>query len=368
MGLERKDLTLCERSLRTILLYGGFLCLGMCFSVVGPTLQDLAFKLNTNTSNMATIYTARSGGLIIGCLIGGLLLERFHRVRVLAVSYFCSGVFTGLLPWCASLELLIGVMLLNGINMGMVDTASTVWCLDLWRVKPGPFVHALHFSFSVGTFIAPLIAEPFLIPTQITNTRAANFNETKSRNLKELLMQEYEANYYEEISYGVIGLFMAAIGIVTFAVSLVNSADPKRVPEQHHSNPKLQPWPTRLLVAAIILLVLLHFLIYGGIEIAYGQLIATYAVVLQEGQRLSKSAASFLTSGFWGAFMLGRGASIFLSHFVKNFTLIIVDHVIIVAACFSLMLFAAQSLLVLWLGTIMFGLEKPSDRSDWPNS
>lgn len=56
--------------------------------------------------------------------LGGLLLERFHRVRVLAVSYFCSGVFTGLLPWCASLELLIGVMLLNGINMGMVDTGK----------------------------------------------------------------------------------------------------------------------------------------------------------------------------------------------------------------------------------------------------
>ncbi|OQR75149.1 hypothetical protein BIW11_03304 [Tropilaelaps mercedesae] len=42
----------------------------MCFSIIGPTLQDLSFKLQRNTADMTTIYTARSGGLIIGCLIG----------------------------------------------------------------------------------------------------------------------------------------------------------------------------------------------------------------------------------------------------------------------------------------------------------
>ncbi|OQR75150.1 hypothetical protein BIW11_08618 [Tropilaelaps mercedesae] len=294
--------------------------------------------------------------------LGSIMLEKFHRIRVIAVSYILCGVLTGLLPWCTSLDLLIGVMLVNGISMGMVDTASTVWCLDLWCTKPDPYVHALHFSFSVGTFIAPLIAEPFLIPTEIINIVRRGFNETMynystlTSATVELLMEQYEGKYYEEIAYGIIGVFMTVIGTGTLIVSLVNPSDPKRVANEHHSNYTLKSWRTLLLIAAIVLLVLLHFLIYGGVEIAYGQLIATYAVIIPKSQRLSKSAASFLTSAFWGGFMMGRGASVFISHFVENFTLIIVDHAIIVTSCFSLMFLSAKSIMVLWIATTTFGL------------
>lgn len=38
-------------------------------------------------------------------------------------------------------------------------------CLDLWGRNSGPFMQALHFSFGLGAFIAPLLAAPFLEPT-----------------------------------------------------------------------------------------------------------------------------------------------------------------------------------------------------------
>lgn len=246
-------------------------------------------------------------------------------------------------------------------SLSLFSPGSTVWCLDLWLTNPGPYVHALHFFFGIGTFIAPLIAERFLIPSEITDDyyrNRSNYSAADNATLApaafEFEMIRYDG-YYEEISYGIIGLFMTSIGIATILVSAVNPTDSKRLAEDHHSNAQPQTLSRRVLVAVIVLLVLLHFLIYGGIEIAYGQLVATYAVVLPEAERFTKSAASFLTSAFWGAFMAGRGASIFINHFVDNFTLIIVDHVIIVLSCASLLFYAEKSVLVLWIATFTFG-------------
>lgn len=59
-------------------------------------------------------------------VLGGVLLERFHRVRLVGLFYVCSGVFTAALPWCTSLGTLIAVMLANGISMGMVDTGESM--------------------------------------------------------------------------------------------------------------------------------------------------------------------------------------------------------------------------------------------------
>ena len=45
---------------------------------------------------------------------------------------------------------------------GGSDTAITAWIIELWDEKSGPFMNALHFAFGTGSFLAPLIARPFL--------------------------------------------------------------------------------------------------------------------------------------------------------------------------------------------------------------
>ena len=41
-------------------------------------------------------------------------------------------------------------------------SGGNVLCLNIWGMNSGPYMQALHFSFGVGAFVAPLIAEPFL--------------------------------------------------------------------------------------------------------------------------------------------------------------------------------------------------------------
>lgn len=48
---------------------------GMCISVLGPTLEDLAINVNKNISNISYIFVGRSAGYIGGSLIGGILFD-----------------------------------------------------------------------------------------------------------------------------------------------------------------------------------------------------------------------------------------------------------------------------------------------------
>ena len=38
-------------------------------------------------------------------------------------------------------------------------------CVNTWGKNSGPYMQALHFSFGLGAFVAPFVAEPFLTPT-----------------------------------------------------------------------------------------------------------------------------------------------------------------------------------------------------------
>ncbi|XP_021924105.1 uncharacterized protein LOC110831913 isoform X2 [Zootermopsis nevadensis] len=59
-------------------------------------------------------------------------------------------------------------MVFLGMTMGFLDTGGNVLCLDLWGRNSGPFMQALHFSFGLGAFVAPLLAAPFLQPSTTT--------------------------------------------------------------------------------------------------------------------------------------------------------------------------------------------------------
>jgi fucose permease len=54
------------------------------------------------------------------------------------------------------------------VLIALYFSGGNVLCLDLWGRNSGPFMQALHFSFGLGAFVAPLLAAPFLEPATIT--------------------------------------------------------------------------------------------------------------------------------------------------------------------------------------------------------
>ena len=69
-----------------------------------------------------------------------------------------------MIPFSPSLPLFFGLCGINGFVIGSLDTGGNVLCLDTWQgvEDSGPYMHSIHFSFGLGAFLAPLIAEKFL--------------------------------------------------------------------------------------------------------------------------------------------------------------------------------------------------------------
>ena len=57
-------------------------------------------------------------------------------------------------------------------------SGANVMCVQIWGEDNGPWMQALHFSFGLGAFVAPLLAEPFLSKKNPINTTLLMVNDT----------------------------------------------------------------------------------------------------------------------------------------------------------------------------------------------
>ncbi|GLG93714.1 Uncharacterized protein GBIM_01055 [Gryllus bimaculatus] len=165
----------CVLFAKTLGLCGAFFGLGLCIAIPGPTYLSPSMELE---SSLSPIYVVRTSGYVIGSIMGGVLFDRFNRLFLLFLSLLLTAVFITVTPWCQSFLILESCMIILGITMGFLDTGGNVLCLDLWGRNSGPFMQALHFSFGLGAFVAPLLAAPFLESTLVNSTLSTEFAHT----------------------------------------------------------------------------------------------------------------------------------------------------------------------------------------------
>lgn len=73
------------------------------------------------------------------------------------------GLVNAVFPHCGSVWLLMVVSSCIGFCMGGCHTGLNVLVLEIWHgLNAAPYMHSLHFFFSVGAFVAPVLSRPFL--------------------------------------------------------------------------------------------------------------------------------------------------------------------------------------------------------------
>lgn len=78
------------RSLKTVCLLFGWLCLGLCAGVVGPTLLDLRQQTQEQTDRISYALSARSAGVVVGSLIGESLVLELTQELIYDFQSPCS--------------------------------------------------------------------------------------------------------------------------------------------------------------------------------------------------------------------------------------------------------------------------------------
>lgn len=364
LARRKKLLTACE--------FCAFFCLGLLLAILGPTLLDLGHQTGSTVGQMGYVFTARSIGYLIGSIFGGNVVERFPNVSwTLAVCMITCGIACLVTPMMTHVMQLGICVFILGLFMGAIDTCGNVLLIKVWGGDVGPFMQALHFSFGLGAFIAPLLASEFLgssLPTSISNCTGYNLTfTTEAPPLTELpvnnsingtgLVPEDFEDTNVRYAYWICTALLVPIGVwyIQLAYSAPSGGECTSHEDEGDHTAYRRTGPFRRIV---LILTFLLYIVYCGIEVAFGAWIFTYGVKYCPLQ-MDEEKAAYLTSMYWGSFAAGRLVAIPLSIKVPPGTMLLIDLFGAIAAS-AVMMIQSHSEHALWVSTAVFGFSLSS--------
>lgn len=296
---------------QTFAYYAAFIALGLTTASLGPTLLGLAEQTGSALSEISFLFTARSFGYLVGSFIGGRLLDRLPGHVSIATALLVIAVALAAIPLAPLLWILLALVLVIGFTEAVVDVGGNTLIVWVHRDRVGPYMNGLHLFFAVGAFLSPLlIAQAILM--------AGNFGW---------------------------GYWLLALLLVPIALRFIRLPNPQPIVSHQE---RASARPNYLLVA----LIAAFLTVVAGAEISYAGWVATYAV---KSGMADAATAALLTSAFWGAFTVGRIASIPIAARVRPRIIILAD-LILALGGIGIVIAFPLSVFALWGGTMIFGL------------
>uniref|UniRef100_A0A8C8U0Y2 Major facilitator superfamily domain containing 4B4 n=1 Tax=Peromyscus maniculatus bairdii TaxID=230844 RepID=A0A8C8U0Y2_PERMB len=322
---------------------------GLSVAILGPTFPDLARNVNRNISSLSFIFVGRASGYLCGSMIGGVLFGCINHFLLLGVSLSATTVGLYLTPLCRTAVLLVVMMSVFGISMGILDTGGNVLILALWGDKGAPHMQALHFSFALGAFLAPLLAKlawGMTAPAQ--NHTESGFvslmlNRSSGATSDSLFAVPEDVNLLW--TYASIGTYVLVVSVFLFGLFC------KKHSKQEKSTASAQEARRAKYHWALLCLLFLFFFFYVGAEVTYGSYVFSFATT---HVGMEESEAAGLNSVFWGTFAACRGLAIFFATLLQPGTMIVLCSVGSLVSSFFLVLFD-KSPLCLWIATSVYG-------------
>ena len=299
----------------TIAYYLSFILLGASTAASGPSLPKLAEHTSSGLDRISLIFVFGSLGYVIGSYFGGRAYDRVPGHRLMAIALLAIALASVLIPLAPVLWMLLVAMFLSGLAGGIVDVGCNTLLLWTHGKSAGPFMNGLHFFFGVGSVIAPLL-------------------------FARVLMQTGDIHWL---------FWSVAIACLPTAVWCWFLSEPSTHAQAQERNNA--PFP----VLPVLLMVIM-FVLYVGLELGFANWIYTYALTLGLGNAVE---SAYLTSGFWGSFTLGRLLGIWVSTRARSQTILFADLIGCAISTIIIMLWKNSSL-ALWIGSIGLGLSMAS--------
>lgn len=298
----------------TTAYYLSFIILGLTTAASGPSLLKLSEHTSSTLDLISLIFVFSSLGYTIGSFLGGRAYDRFSSHRLMSITLVVMAFTYFLIPISQSLVLLLFSMFLNGFAAGILDVGCNTLLLWTHGEKAGPFLNGLHFFFGVGSLIAPLMFAQSLAATGDI--------------------------YWMYWVFAIVTLPMAAW--------LWFLQEPRHGMTEEAKN---APFPALPVLVMVIL-----FFLYVGLELGFGNWIYTYALTLNLETEIT---AARLTSAFWGSFTFGRLVGVWVSTRMRSKPILFMD-IIGCAISIAVIMIWRNSSPALWVGTMGLGISMAS--------
>ncbi|XP_036025250.1 sodium-dependent glucose transporter 1C-like isoform X1 [Onychomys torridus] len=210
-------------------------------------------------------------------------------------------------------------------------------------------MQALHFSFALGAFLAPLLAKLAWGTTASTQNHTETdfvplmLNRSSGATSDSLFAAPEDKNLLW--AYASIGTYILVVSVFLFGLFCKKqSKQEKAIATAQEARRAKYHW-------ALLCLLFLFFFFYVGAEVTYGSYVFSFATT-HVGMKESEAAG--LNSIFWGTFAACRGLAIFFATFLQPGTMIVLCNIGSLVSTFFLVLFD-KSPLCLWIATSVYG-------------
>ena len=122
--------------------------------VVKTLLGDVGDDLNYVSAYINALYLV---GWAVGGLVWGMISDSIGRAKALTLCIGCYGLFTSLIHFASSWELVVALRLLSGFGVGGVLVISATFLSEIWPQRSRSIIiGVVSIGFPIGVFSAGL--------------------------------------------------------------------------------------------------------------------------------------------------------------------------------------------------------------------
>lgn len=289
------------------------IALGLGFAVLGPLLPSLAAHMDVNLGQISFLFTANSFGYLIGSSVGGKLYDKVKGHLLMCLALGIMFLMCLVIPIVPNYSMLLLMIFLFGIGQGLLDVGANTNLLWVFQSRVSPYMNGLHFFFGIGALLSPIIVHNVM------------------RLAKGSLTWPFWTLAFLYLP-SLIGLFL-----------LKSPENPERDHTLNKST-ATSGW--------LIVLMMLLFFVYVGVEGGYGGMIYTYVT---EVKVASETSAAYVNSIYWGALTIGRLITIGLAKKLSPGKILLGNFILSFISMCLILINPIDPILV-WAGTIGLGL------------
>ncbi len=265
----------------TAAYYSSFIVLGLATAAEGPSLPTLAKHTSGSLDEISLIFVLGAFGYLLGSFLGGYAYDKFPGHRLMAFALIVMAIAAVAFPLASTLWLLLLAAFAIGIGKGTLDVGCNTLLQWVHGAKVGPFMNGLHFCFGLGSFLSPILLAQIISITH-------------------------------EIYWVFWTIALLTIPLAIWFWFLPEPPAHLRTKNQNHSPIPFVP----------VLLIVLAFFLYVGLETGFSNWIYTYAITLNLATVVT---AAYLTSAFWGSFTAGRLLGVWIATRFRSRTILFMD-------------------------------------------
>ncbi|XP_052834083.1 major facilitator superfamily domain-containing protein 4A, partial [Octopus bimaculoides] len=381
------------------MVFGSF---GMGVACLGPTLLDLGCQTATDLREMSWVFFVQLLMTSIGTIVAGYLANKCAVAFLLFLAMVGMPLTMFVIPSCTGLASLVLIVMLMGLCMGCIDCISNLGMINLFKNNVSPFLQAMHFSYGMGAFLSPMVAEPFLLNVDcspfidgylIQNLNSSHNNMTAVTvppSPDQLLILQRESRlknaFYIIGAIQVCTLLLFLLLLLLLIIIIMHGCSTRQwlswllmltdcfdiyinffilmififiiflleIPKDEGKS-----FTSRCFTCGsnqTIILTLLAagaMFLFDGLQSSYGGYVYSYSVKSVTG--LKQSEGAVLNACFWGTFALGRLIAIVLaSRFTAAFMLLV--NIVGVCVSITLTIILSGNHIGIYLGSCFLGL------------